>query len=49
MAEQFIKDNGLSVSLLYGSFPDREYDSPLIYGDNEKITELVKDYYDNKG
>ncbi|MBQ2799660.1 MAG: NAD(P)-dependent oxidoreductase [Ruminiclostridium sp.] len=49
MAEKFIEDNGLSVSLLYGSFPDREYDSPLIYGDNEKITELVKDYYDNKG
>lgn len=49
MAEQFIKDNGLSISLLYGQFPDREYDSPLIYGDNKKITELVKDYYDNKG
>ena len=40
--EQFIKDNNLDVELQYGVFPDRPYDSPIIYGDNSKIKKIMK-------
>ena len=40
--EQFIKDNNLDIRIHYGVFPDRPYDSPVIYGDNSKITEIMK-------
>jgi len=39
--EQYIKDNHLSIKLDYGKFPDRPYDSPIIYGDNKKIQLIV--------
>lgn len=39
--EQYIKDNHLSIKLDYGKFPDRPYDSPIIYGDNKKIQEIL--------
>ncbi len=40
--EQFIKDNNLDIKIKYGVFPDRPYDSPVIYGDNSKIIEIMK-------
>ena len=39
--ENFIKDNDLNIKLSYGSFPDREYDSPGIWGDNKKIMAII--------
>lgn len=42
--EQYIEDNKLSIKLDYGKFPDRPYDSPIIYGDNTKIQQILKTY-----
>ena len=42
--EQYIKDNPLSIKLDYGKFPDRPYDSPIIYGDNSQIQQISKAY-----
>ena len=39
--EQFIMENGLKIKLKYGAFPDRPYDSPIIYGDNTKIKQIL--------
>ena len=39
--EWFIKHNHLNLRLEYGTFPDREYDSPCIYGDNTKIKQII--------
>jgi dTDP-6-deoxy-L-talose 4-dehydrogenase (NAD+) len=40
--EEFIKENNLSIKLQYGAFPDRPYDSPIIYGDNGKIERIMR-------
>lgn len=40
-AEQFIADNNLEISLEYGKFPDRIYDSKAIWGDNTKINLIL--------
>lgn len=37
---EFIEENNLNIELEYGAFPDREYDSPIVYGDSSKI-ELI--------
>lgn len=39
--ETFIKENALDISLKYGCFPERPYDSPLIYGDNTIINKIM--------
>lgn len=39
--EEFISNNKLGIRLAYGSYPDRPYDSPAIWGDNEKIKEIL--------
>lgn len=39
--EQFIKDNKLNIKLKYGVYPDRPYDSPIIYGDDKKIRGIM--------
>ena len=39
--EQFIKDNKLDITLDYGAFPDRPYDSPCEYGNPEKINLIL--------
>ena len=38
--ERFIKEQGYSIKLNYGAFPDRPYDSKAIWGDGSKI-ELI--------
>lgn len=39
--EGYIKDNRLPITLEYGKFPDRPYDSPAIWGDNTNITQIL--------
>lgn len=40
--ESFIEEKGLKIKLKYGVFPERPYDSKIIYGDNAKITSILK-------
>ena len=46
--EEFIAQNNLSIELDYGAFPDRPYDSPIIYGDNSVIKEIMEEYEKHK-
>lgn len=39
--EQYIRENGLNISLDYGAYPDRPYDSPGVWGDNTKIRKIM--------
>ena len=39
--ERFIADNDLGIALEYGAFPDRPYDSPVVYGDASRIRSLL--------
>ncbi|KSU54057.1 NAD-dependent epimerase/dehydratase family protein [Microbacterium enclense] len=39
--ERFIDENGLDITLQYGAFPDRPYDSPGIWGDATRIRGLM--------
>ena len=41
--ETFIKEKGLDISLEYGAFPDRAYDSPIIYGDNSIVKAVLQE------
>lgn len=40
--EGFIRDQNLKIMLAYGTFPDRPYDSPAIWGDPTKIEKITK-------
>ena len=37
----FVSQNHLKIKLNYGAFPDRAYDSPIIYGDNTIIESIM--------
>lgn len=39
--ERFITDHGLDIELEYGAFPDRPYDSKVVYGDATAIRALM--------
>ena len=39
--EQFIKERKLNIKLSYGAFPDRPYDSKIVYGDNSVIKQIM--------
>lgn len=39
--EEYIHKNHLKIRLAYGKFPERQSESPCIYGDNTKITEIM--------
>ena len=39
--ESFIKEKGIDIQLQYGVFPERPYDSKIIYGDNTKIRKIM--------
>lgn len=43
--ETFIKENNLDIQLEYGVFPERPYDSKIIYGNNDKITAIITGRY----
>ena len=40
--ERFIMENGFEITLKYGAFPDRPYDSKAIWGDDFKIKMIEK-------
>ena len=40
--ENFLVENNLRIKLEYGVFPDREYDSPISWGNNSKIKYIMK-------
>lgn len=40
--EEFIKTNGYSIKLKYGAYPDRNYDSKAIWGDDKLIRAIIK-------
>ncbi len=40
--ERFIKENDFDITLKYGAFPDRPYDSKAIWGDDFKIRIIEK-------
>ncbi|MDT0126582.1 NAD(P)-dependent oxidoreductase [Paenibacillus sp. RRE4] len=44
VVEKFIQDNNLKIELNYGVYPDRPYDSPAIWGNNEKIKAIVENF-----
>lgn len=49
--ERFIHDNGYSIKLKYGAFPDRPYDSKALWGDASKIEAILvrrKSLYERK-
>lgn len=46
--ESFLQDNHLDVQLNYGEFPERPYDSKLLYGNNEKIKKIVQNAIDKE-
>ena len=39
--EQFIKENKLQIKPDFGAFPSRKYDSPLIYGNIDKLNKIL--------
>lgn len=39
--ERFIKENKFDITLQYGAFPDRPYDSKAIWGNNKKIDAIM--------
>lgn len=41
--EGFIKDHHLDITLEYGAFPDRAYDSPGVWGNPDKINQILAD------
>lgn len=42
MVESYINRNNYKIRLEFGAFPDRPYDSPAIWGNNEKIQKILK-------
>lgn len=42
MVEWFIREHGFSIELDYGAFLDRAYDSPGVWGTNQKIKKIMK-------
>jgi dTDP-6-deoxy-L-talose 4-dehydrogenase (NAD+) len=39
--EEFISTRHLNIRPQFGVFPDRPYDSPIVYGDNTKIQRII--------
>ena len=40
--EWYISKNNLPITLEYGKYPDRPYDSPCVYGDDSKIKTIME-------
>lgn len=45
--EGYIKENNMHIKLDYGKYPDRPYDSPIIYGDATKINHIIENQRKN--
>lgn len=39
--EEFVSSRRLRIKPVFGVFPDRPYDSPIVYGDNTKIRKII--------
>ena len=39
--EQYIEEHHMQIRLDYGKYPDRPYDSPIVYGDAKKIKSIL--------
>ncbi|MDY5986065.1 NAD-dependent epimerase/dehydratase family protein [Sporofaciens sp. SGI.106] len=39
--EEFIAERNLAIRPQYGVFPERSYDSPIVYGDTKKISAII--------
>ncbi len=44
MIEEYIKKNNYDITLEYGRYKDRPYDSPRVWGDASDINEIMSDY-----
>lgn len=42
-AQKFIREHHLDIRLKYGCFPERPYDSPLVYGDSTIIEKIMSE------
>ena len=42
--ESFIRENNFPLSLQYGAYPDRAYDSPGVWGDAFRIRQIMQDW-----
>lgn len=40
--ELFLQEHQLDIKLEYGAFPERSYDSPIVYGDTKKIKMIME-------
>jgi len=40
--EGYIREKNLHITLDYGKYPDRPYDSPIVYGDDTKIKQILE-------
>lgn len=40
--ERFIRENGYSIKLRYGAFPDRPYDAKAVWGSDQKIAAILQ-------
>ena len=38
----FLKENSISIKLEFGKYPDREYDSKIIYGDKAILEKVME-------
>ena len=43
--ERFIEENGYAVTLKYGAFPDRPYDSKAVWGNGDKIQRIMREIH----
>ena len=46
--ENFIREKNYTIKLDYGAFPDRDYDSPIVYGDDSKIRMIMQEKIKNE-
>lgn len=42
--EEFLADHGYKIRPEFGAFPDRPYDSPITYGNIDKISKILANY-----
>lgn len=47
VVEEFIQKNQYRIQLEYGAFPDRDYDTKAIWGDDSKIKEILNQEVNN--
>ena len=46
--EEFLQVHGYKIRPEFGAFPDRPYDSPITYGNTEKISKILASYEGRK-